>query len=637
MLNAMRRGANTWVIKLLLVMLALSFGIWGVGDYVNSRGQKAVAVVDGEGIGPGEFAKAYEDQLNALRKRVGEAFDKKKFEETFQLRQQTLSRLIDQRLILAAATSLGLTVSPDFLRRRIAANPLFQEGGGFSMGRYDLVMRNSGLTPREFEGEIVKEILVGQLQNSLMDATAPLPTLLLQDTFQMENERRVIEALLLKPLDLEPEIQPDDEALTAFLTENRERYRTPARLKLRYLVLSTDAVRDSVTASPEDMEAFYQEHLDEWHRQEVRRARHILIPIAPGEGGEEAALKKIQGLAARIGAGESFEEVARSESQDVTASQGGDLGEVTPGLMTKSFDEALFSLPQGKVSDPVKTTFGYHLIRVDSVTPGREKPLAEVESEVKERVLRQKAVDQVYARSETLEEQLYVSGDLKALAQENNLTFREIDFQSGQDPARQGVEADPKFMETAFATPKGEISALVELADGQFFALEVVDRTEPEFQSLDQAREALLIDYRKEKSREMAKEHVQTMLKALADGGTWEDAHKLHAAALSHRWEAVTFNGAGEKDGPPLEVRKAAFRTSPNKPLFPEPVESRDGLYVVRLEKVVPADPAALPEAEAKLRPRLEAGLAGEMFEAYLYGLRSRSEVVIHEDVLNRF
>lgn len=631
MLNAMRRGAKSFIIRLLLILLAMSFMVWGVDSYVNSRGQKPVVEADGWKIGIQEFSAAYEQEFQTLRERFGGSIDKKTA-EMLGLKNRTLNALINRHLILNAGHDLHLTVSTDILRQRIDSTPAFQVDGRFDKSRYELVLRNNRLSPKEFEAQLKADIVSDQIRRAVSQPTV-LPKALVSDIYRLNNEKRVANIVTLDPKELEDSIKPADAELEEFLKKNQAQFMTKAKVKLRYALLNNDSVRDAVKVTDEEMQEFYEEHIREYRKGETRQARHILARIDE-KTDATAANEKIRKASDRLKAGEPFETVAKEMSDDASAGQGGDLGEFGPGMMVPEFDKAVFSAEVGKVSEPVTTKFGVHLIRVEKINAPETKPLEKVTLEVRGRIVENKAKDLVYDRSATFEDQLAASGNLQTIAKDLNLRYKETDFFARDEPGRGGVENDPKFLEVAFSTAKGSVSPLLELTNHQFLALEVLDRQEPAPKSLEQAKEEVTRAFRAEKGREEAAKLMQNALKALGEGKPIQEI-----AAANDKLRISTpapFLRESKEKEPGAKIREAVFKLHPDKPHFGEIIDDEGRLSLARLEKIIDAPAETDKEAENELLAKLEESLGQEQLIAYLNGLWIKANIRIHQEVLDR-
>ncbi|MBF0627823.1 MAG: SurA N-terminal domain-containing protein [Magnetococcales bacterium] len=633
MLNLMRRSAKSFVIKLLLGFLILSFMAWGVESYIRVNTRSPLVEADGWQIGAQEFSVAYEEEFQRLRERFGGSLDKKTA-EMLGLKQRTLHGLINRHLILRAARELHLTVAPNILRQRIESIPAFQVEKRFSKERYELELRRNRLGPKEFEGQLTSDVVSDQIRRAV---TAPvlLPKVLVDDLYRLEHEKRAVVIFTVDSKALEEGIKPTDEELEAYLKQNPEPFKTKAKVKIRYALLNVDSVRSAVQVSDEELREFYTEHAKEYRKEENRQVRHILARI-DDKTDAAAANEKIRKAEERLKAGESFEAVAKALSDDPSAAQGGDLGVFGLGVMVPEFEKVAFALETGKVSEPVTTDFGVHLIRVDRIIPAEVKPLEQVATEIRGRIVENKAKDLVHDRATIFEDQLAASGDLKTISNDLNLRFKETDFWARDDADRTGVELEAKFVEAAFATAKGAISSLVELPNTQFVAIEVVDRQEPTPKTLEQAREEVVRACTADQARQQAQKIMESVVKALGEGKSVTEVSALHPRIQSATPEPFLREGAEKEPGP--RTREAAFKLHPDKPNHPEILQEEGYLAAVRLLKVIDAAPQEEENQEAakEWRAKIEGALGQEQLIAYLNGLWIRSNIRIHQEVLDR-
>ncbi|MBF0127166.1 MAG: SurA N-terminal domain-containing protein [Magnetococcales bacterium] len=631
MLNVLRQSANTLIVKILMLLLTMSFMVWGVESYIEGRKQLPVVEASGWSIGPQEFSEAYENEYQRMRERFGPSLDKKTA-EMLGLKMRTLNGLISRRLVLAAATDLRLTVSPDMLRRLINDNPAFQENGQFDKERYNVLLLNSRMTPREFENQLIADLIAEQIRR-ITSTIVAMPKALLEDIYYLENEKRIAAILTLQPGDLEETIQASDEELAAYLKKNIQRFMTAAQVKVNYAVLNADSVRAQVTVSPEEGREFYNEHLKEYQKAETRKVRHLLARV-DDKTSAAAAMEKIQTARERLKKGETFAAVAKALSDDATAGEGGDLGEFGLGVMDPAFEKVAFSQEAGKVSEPVTTEFGVHLILVERIMPAETKPFEKVVGEINGRIVEGKAKDLVYERSVTLEDQLYASGNLKSISTDLNMRYKETGLFSRDDPKLTGVEQDEKFLNAAFSTAKGSLSGVIETGNHQFVALEVVERQEPAPKSLEQARDEVSQAYKKDRAREEAQKIMGEVVKGLNEGKPLDQLAALHARIRSATTQPFTQDGAEKEPGP--LTREAVFRRHAGKPNHPELIEEEGALLAVRLLKVVEAEAAGFKAAEPELLKKMENTLGQEQLASYINGLWARANIRIHQEILDR-
>ena len=630
MLSSMRAWSKGWVIKGLFIFIALTFVTWGVGGYLNEQRKKPVATVDGDPISPQEFRTAYDEELNRMRRFFGGDLDKKTA-EALGVKRSVLHKLIHRHLVAGAAQKLRLTVSESYLRQDIARQEVFYTNGRFDPERYQYVLRNNRLSPREYEIQTAGSMAIDQLDR-IVRGVIQTPQILVEDFYTMDQERRSVSLITLSPTDLQAEITATDEDLTAYLKKHQAQFMTEAKTKVRFVELNSNSVRDQVIVSEEDIEIYYDERTTEFVIPETRTLSHILIRSDDTPEQNKAARRVISAIAKRIKAGEDFATVAKNESQDeTTRGKGGDFGVISKGQIHPALDKRAFRLEEGAVSSPVKTPSGYHLIQARAITPERRRPLEEVKQDVRLALTEEKAIEMAYDQSGKLEDALYTSGDLASIASEMNLRIKETGLFPRNATGLEGLERNVKFLDAAFSTGLGELSALIELEDGRFFALRVLEREEPQPQTLEEARDDLTQAYKVQEASKLANERMEAQLKALQAGETqWEIALKALPTAKKRTPASFTYGDANTLSD---ELRQAAFQLKQEKPIFPRVLSEAGELVLLKLALVEPADPKGLAAASEGIRNGLERTLGDEQFQAYIEKLWEHSEIRMNETV----
>ncbi|MBF0188217.1 MAG: peptidyl-prolyl cis-trans isomerase, partial [Magnetococcales bacterium] len=305
------------------------------------------------------------------------------------------------------------------------------------------------------------------------------------------------------------------------------------------------------------------------------------------------------------------------------------------GEMVGTFEDTAFSLQAGKLSDPVKSRFGYHLILVEEIRPERIRPLDDVKVEIHDQIFVTKAQDVVYERSVTLEDQLYASGDLKAISKDLNLRIKDLGPFSRQDEKLDNdVERKQAFINAAFTTPKGEVSNLIDLQDGRFLAMKILDHVKSRNKTFDEAKEELLTAYRAEQTKKIAQEQMTATLEKLQAGESWDTVTKDVAKATTEKPEAFTMSDRFSKTD--RTIRQAAFQLLMERPLYPELVEHANGITIVRLDTIIKPNLEDLDKQKAPMQARLQQNLGRELFSAMITGLIATSEITVDRTLMDR-
>lgn len=630
-MEAIRNQAASFMVKTLLTLLVLSFAAWGIGDYLTGSNQDPVAVVNGQGISPNEFARAYDERMRQIRQMTNGQVTKE-MAEMLGVKSQVLQSLVNRRLVSSAVRDLSLTVSPDNLQRVIQTNPAFQADGQFNMTLYTRVLSQQRMSPEMYERRLAAAIADSQLESAAR-TPPPVPAILVDAAYRLENETRKAVIWTLDPKVMEPRVTVTAGVLEKYLADNANAFMTQTKVKLHYALLNADSVRDEIKVPEEEVLAHYEENQASFMKKETRAARHILVRSDGGDEADKKALAKIKKVQALLQGGRSFESAAKEFSDDPSGQQGGDLGTFGRGMMVGPFEEVAFSLKAGEVSDVVKTDFGYHLIRVDQINAGKTKSLEESRPLIEAKIAERMAQDAVFERAGVLEDQLFTSGDLPAIAKDLNLRFKTMNFFARGEPRLGGVETEQKFLEAAFSLPKGDLSPMIELPDGQFLAIQVLDRQEARPQTMEEAGDAVKNAYVAAEARALAKKRMEELLAALKSGTEPEEKEgvvKITPPPFKP--------GADGLPGVHAQARRAAFGLNLEQPVHGEVIGGGAGLSLVKLLEINAADPAKMDAAtRADITKKLAQEMEQDYMTAFLAGLRSGAKIELNQEVLDRF
>src|SRR5882672_7291559 len=390
MFNIVRN--NKRLMQIVLALIALPFAFWGVDSYqrVMSRAGE-VAEVGGQKISEQEFSDALRQQQDRLRGMLGKNFDPALFDSPA-MRREMLDGMISQRLLMQYASRNYMTVSNETLVETTMSIPAFQVDGKFSRERYDIALLNERMSPEAFDSALRRDLVVQQLSGALADSGFASKSAAEQLSALRAQQREVSEYHV--PADARG-VQVAGDTIRAFYDGNPSRFQVPEEVQVEYLMLSADALLSSEQVDAGEVKKYYETNLSKYGEVEQRRASHILIPLKGGATDEDKrkARERAQSVLAQLRKSpESFAELAKKESGDPgSASQGGDLGFFARGMMVRSFEDAAFRLKPGQVSDLVESDFGFHIIKVTGIKPGKVKTLEQVRPEIELQLKKQQA------------------------------------------------------------------------------------------------------------------------------------------------------------------------------------------------------------------------------------------------------
>jgi peptidyl-prolyl cis-trans isomerase D len=561
MLDTFRR-AQPAIIKgvlgaVVLAFVATIFLDWGWQR--SGRPDTHVATLGGEGVSLHEFQMTYTNLTDFYRRLYQDRFTED-FARTLNLKQQALDTLVQRKLLLREAKRQELVVSDAELIEKVQAYPVFQVNGHFDHSRYLQVLRLSRLTPGDFEQNQREELLLGKLENLIKDSVQVTETEVKQ-AFIHDKEQVSAEYVRVDPAQFVAQVEMSDDDLSTYYQTHLEQFRKPEQARIAYVVVDPEAFVARVELTDEQLAQYYEQHKEEFRREEQVRARHILFKLAQQAGTEEEARVRGEAEAAlqRIQAGEDFAALAGQLSQDpVSAQQGGDLGFFRRGEMVKPFEEVAFALKPGTVSEPVRTDFGYHVIKIEELQEAGYEPLEAVWAELRERLTQEEARRLAEAKAETVYEGMFVSGsEWKTAVQALELVPRETPF-IAQGEVVEGIENSAAFLRAAFTLQDGEVSRPT-LIGNQYVVGKLLERKASHIPPFEEAKDAVRDALVRDRSHTLARRKADTWLAEVQAGQSLEQL----AQAFNTQTEQTGLfsrNGAIPKLGRPQEFIREVFR-----------------------------------------------------------------------------
>jgi peptidyl-prolyl cis-trans isomerase D len=633
-LGFMRRHRR-WLYGFLWVVI-LAFIILYIPAFTRDDEQglgRTVAQVGDEKISLGEYQRSYARQRQMYQSMYQGRINDEMLRR-LGVEEQALQGLVDERILSLEAERLGIKVDDETLKQRVATAPEFQQDGRF-LGGAEIRKRleRQGTTVKEFEdsfrNSILRERLVGLVTDSVRVTPAEA-----EKEFRRRNEQVKVEYAVVTA-DNAGLAATDDEVRARFGAD-KEAYKLPERRVLSYVMVDASALASQVALTDRDLLAFYEAHRDEFQQPEELCAAHLLIKVkAPDakEGHSDADAHRLaQSALDEIRLGADFAAVAKRVSEDAgSASQGGDLGCFPRGRMVPQFDAAAFALEAGQVSDVVRTSFGYHVIKAVSRKDESVPPFAEVKPQLQKTVLADRAQTLVHDKAEAMATALRAGRGLEDAAREQGLTVQKSAPLSRNDT--QPPLGNPTLLARAFELKKGEASKdPLAVPNGQAFI--AVDDIQPaRTPELKDVVDKVRADVIGEKAFARAREKA-TELRARAEREGLDKA----AAALGvtrKQTDALVARGQALGDlGSSAAVENAVYPLASGS--LSEPVRTAAGWAVVRVLEKKDFDPAAFAAQKDTLMASLAEERKGQLFRAYMQDARKRFPVQRRPDALRR-
>lgn len=628
MLQTIRDKITGVIATLFLGTIALVFVFWGIDFKTGAK--SFAAKVGSERIPIETVQRAWQQRQSQLQQMLRDEIPPEMVKS-----QQTmlLDQFIEQKLLKQRADQFGYRVSDEELARRVMDYPQFQVDGKFSQDRYNALLSASGLSPTGFEAELQEGLLIDQLRNAVIESAFVVPYEL-DRKYAIEKQEREIDYALIAAADFAGNTSVTDEQVKKWYEENKQNYLLPETVNLQYVELTRARAESGIEVTEQALKDYYEQVKERFTTQEQRHGRHILITV--GEGVDDAAAKKkAEELTAKAKAGADFAQLAKDNSKDAgSAQQGGDLGVATREVFVGPFGDALFSMTAGEIRGPVKSEFGYHVIKLEEIQPGHVKTFDEAHAELDAEFRKERAQNIFYDESQKLADTAFSAlTELDSVAKQLNLEVKTVTGFTREGGGEFGPE--PSVIAAAFSDDvleRRQNSPLVTVGEDRALVLRVTDHKAAEARPFDSVSAQIREQLKSQRMREAAAAQGAFAMARLQKGEGWSGVTgALHLGAVGKR-----FMGRQDSVAPAAIVR-AAFN-APNteiseaKPYFGG-VTTDDGNYAVyAVSQVRNADPskeAATEKSNRKRREEVQAGNAE--FNAYV-GEAERTTKIVKND-----
>ncbi len=632
MLNAMRKHAYSWGIRIILGLIVVVFAFWGVGSGFFNQ-VHPVATVDGDKI----LADEVQRQAEVMRRTFTNMYGSEATEllKHINLREQALDQVINQRLVARQANRLGLQVSNEDLRDSIAAERAFQVGGQFDVETYEAVLRENGMTPPEFETLRRTELTMKLLHDMVSQAVA-LSDAQAHQVYDQRNERVAVAYLEVPSADFYAQIHPTPQQIQKFYTDSGGEFREPERVKVDYILYDPIKLGEKINPTDKEIAAFYKENLKTLFSYPQRvRARHILISVAADvpQKDREAARAKAEKILNQLKQGADFAKLAGQDSDDTgTRDRGGDLGFFQRGQMIKPFEDAAFSLKPGELSGVIQTQFGYHIIKVEEVKPAHTDTLEQARPRIVE-LIRERA-GQKAARAGQREDLAAALGGAKLtdLAAKRGLEVVSTPPFAAGEPIPK-LERNPEFTAAAFKLGKGEISAVSGKGSG-LFLIQLIDRDSAHIPPLkqieDRVRDALV----RREAENTARERADGLIKQIKNAADFNRVAQTNHLTVHKTDPFDRSSNTVPTIGDFPEVTQAVGNITPVPGVVPRVMAQSGNYYIVELLSRQPPGAEEWTKASARFKPELLESMRSQAWENFLNGLKRTAQIAIDPNAL---
>ena len=467
MLQTIRDKFTGWIaivfIGLLSMTLVISFGNMDQTPLQDD----VVITVNGEEITLFEFQEEFSNKLVEFQDVLGDEVPEV-LEQT--IKESAAEDLIIRRLLLDYLSNSGYRVSPEYVAELIRTNETFLLGGVFDIENYKAILASQGVTIEQFENDLRLQLEINQLRRGLIE-TAFITNTEFTQFIELQMQERTGQLLTIDSSRFMDQVEINPAEVSDYYESNLDLFQSNEEVDVEYLEITIEDVAQQVEFSADDLRDYYENNLDRFVTNEERKSSHILIAIDDDTTDEQAA-ELIEEIQSKLDT-QTFEDLAKEYSDDPgSAAVGGDLGWAEPGLFVPEFESALFSMNVGEISAPVKTDFGYHLIRMDDIKTGQQQAFEDIEYELELEYSRLLAEEELFELADQMADLTLQSyNELATVADKMSLELNNLDAFSRtgstflhQDPEMVNILFSPGSIELGENTPLFQIGDSVIVA-----------------------------------------------------------------------------------------------------------------------------------------------------------------------------
>ncbi len=630
MLSYLRENTGNWIIKIFLGIIVIVFVFLGVGSFGSKKGN-SIATINDEPITIKEYQQTYKSILDQYRAQFGKDLNEETI-KALNIKQQAIDLLINQKVLLFEADKLKIKVSAKELQDSLISFKAFQKDGVFDMNQYKSVLKRESLTPETFE-QLQMTSLREEKLRSLIQNAITVSDIEAKSWHQFINAKTAVEYIWFNPKKYK-DIHPSDEQIKQYYTENKEKYKSEPKIKALYLKFVPDDYKERAVITDTHIKDYYEQHLREFQTPETVEAAHILLKL--DENAKEDLVKETEKRALDIydmaKKGESFETLAQKYSEDSSKANGGYLGRFEKKQMVKPFADQAFSMKAGEISKPVRTMFGWHIIKLISKSDASTVTLTQASEKIRQHLEKQEMQNSAYLKAGEAFDAVVDGDDFDQVARITGKKIIETqEFNSNGDGL--DMSDNKEFAKIAFELTVGNISDVKQIGES-FYLIKLIQKIDPAILELDQVRGVVIKHLTENLQKLKAKEEAQFYL------GKTKDIQTLAQLAKETNLEIrstplFSRNGNIEEIGNSPEFIQAGFSLNENKKIFPEIIETGLGYYLVGFKEKKLSEESKDSENMKNFKNQLTWKKQNQLFQDWITELKKQYKIHYDPQILN--
>ncbi len=632
MLRILREHASSWMLKLLLLGVAVTFISWGGYSFFREKKVTYAAKVNGVTIEWSQYNDAFQMTMRQYREALGPSFSEKMIEE-LRLGERILDDLISKILIQQEAKRLGISVPDEELREAIESVPAFQVNGQFDKRNYERYLRINRVTPEGFEQSQREALLLSKAVNLIKMNAGKVSDEEILETYLFENERINLTFMKIVPDSFKSQINANEIETKDYYQKHQEEFRIPSFVQVQYLLFRPSDFENKSEVSSEEIKRYYETRKDTFKIPKQIRVRDILIKAGPQDTADqlEVKKKKAEEILAIAKKTKDFSSLAKKYSEAEDASKGGDMGWIQKGSIGEQIESTLFSMKAGDLSDVFAAKDGFHILKVEEVKEEKQKSFEEVKDQILQTLKKEKAKAEASRKAEDAFYSLFRNRDLEGYSREKNVPIKTSGlFKEGDDIP--DIGKNPLFYSSAFSLKLGEISPVVNIPPN-LYILKLMNRKDSHIPPQNEVKEEVIRKVIGTKAEEKARQVAEDLLNQIRTGKNIREVAREKGYPHEETGFFTRTAGVISKIGPARDFMGSLASLTEKNSVPKEVLKTQDGYFVVSLSGHEPADQNKFQSVKGNLKKRLTYQKQEESFQNWLEQLRSKAKIDINKDL----
>ena len=632
MLRILREHASSWILKFILLAVAVTFILWGGSSLIKEKKVTYAAKVNGVTIEWKEYNDAFQNATKQYREALGPSFSEKMIEE-LHLKDKILDDLIAKILIHQEAKRLGLSIPDEELSGAIESVPAFQVNGQFDKRNYERFLRLNRMTPEEFEQSQRESLLISKAVSLIKMNEGKVSEAEVLETYLFENERIGLTFLKVAPDSFKGQVNANEIEIKDTFQKHQEEFRIPTFVQIQYLLFRPSDFESKAQVSSDEIKRYYNSKKDTYKIPKQVRVRDILIKAGSQDTSDqlEAKKKKAEEILEKAKKTKDFGSLAKQYSEAENALKGGDIGWIQKGTLGEQIESILFSMKAGDLSGVLAARDGFHILKIEEVKEEKQKSFEEVKDQILQALKKEKAKAEASRKAEDAFYSLFRNRDLEGYSREKDVPIKTTGlFKEGDEIP--DIGKSPLFYSSAFSLKLGEISPVVNIPPN-FYILKLVNKKDSRIPPLDEVKEEVRRKVIGLKADEKARQVAEDLLNQIRAGKNIREVAREKGYSLEETGLFTRTAGVVPKIGPAREFLGILSSLTEKNPVAKEVIKTKDGYFVVGLSGYEPADQSKFQSVKKNLEKRLSYQKQEEALQNWLEQLKAKAKIEINKEL----